>query len=138
NAGFRDRAASALAQSSCYRGKQRDGRRPLPSSPDGTLMAKLHPAASVPGLTSLGSLVTAQLTITSGGTTIANARTSRSRIVCVNVGTVDIFIGTTGVTTGTGVKVAPGASLTLYTTAAVVGIVASTSGTLHTDEEYNA
>lgn len=77
-------------------------------------------------------------TTSSGSTAIASARETRKRIVLVNHGIVDVYIGATGVTTSTGLKLAVGASVTLYTTAAVYGVTASGTGAIHYIEEYDA
>lgn len=77
-------------------------------------------------------------TTSSGSTAIASVRETRKRIVLVNHGTVDVFIGASGVTTSTGLKLAVGAALTVYTTAAVYGVTASGTGAVHYIEEYDA
>lgn len=69
---------------------------------------------------------------------IVAARDTRKRLVLVNAGTIDVYVGPATVTTANGVKIPPGASLTLYTTAAVQGITASGTGAVHYLEEYDS
>lgn len=74
-----------------------------------------------------GTLGSGQATVATTATQIAPARSTRGSITIVNEGTVDVRIGAAGVTTATGALLTgtKGASLTLNTTAAVFGIVAT-------------
>lgn len=60
-----------------------------------------------------------------GGNGAGNAGTGRQQVVISNGGTATIFIGQSGVTTTTGLAVPQNTSVTLYTAAAVYGVVAS-------------
>jgi len=72
-----------------------------------------------------GTAITAgQTTVSNSSTAIAAASDTRKRIVLLNLQTVDVFVGPSAATTSM-FKLAPGASLTLYTTAAVYGITAA-------------
>ena len=73
------------------------------------------------------SIATAQVSVTTASTLIAALRAGRSNITIINLGTTAVFIGVTGVTTATGLLLAGvvGASITIPTSAAIYGIVAS-------------
>ena len=62
---------------------------------------------------------------TAGGTLIAAARIGRNAVTITNLGTTDVYIGASGVTTGTGALLVgtKGASITIPTSAALYGIV---------------
>lgn len=75
---------------------------------------------------------------TSGGVTIAAARDTRKSIVVINRGTVAVYVGQGTVSTSNGVQLNAGDALTIRTTAAVKGIVASGSATVHYLEEYDS
>lgn len=69
---------------------------------------------------------TGQTTVSNAGTAVAAAVETRKRIVLVNQETVPVWIGAgTAVATTTGLRLDPGASVTLYTTGAVYGITES-------------
>ena len=70
--------------------------------------------------------------------TLVAARDTRKRVVLVNHGTVDVYVGPATVTTANGLKIAAGASLTLYTTALIQGITSTGTGAVHYVEEYDA
>lgn len=74
---------------------------------------------------------------TTAGTLIA-ARDTRKRVVLVNHGTVDVYVGPATVTTSNGLKITPGAALTVSTTALIQAITASGTGAVHYVEEYDA
>jgi hypothetical protein len=84
------------------------------------------------------AIVTGQVSIGTTGAQIVGARDTRRRIVLVNDGSADAFVGGAGVTTATGVRLAPGASMTLQTTAAVHAVTASGTTPVHYWEEYDA
>ena len=62
--------------------------------------------------------------------------TGRVSLTMYNSSNVNVFVGVTGVTSSTGLRILPGGSLTLYTTAAVFGVPASGTGTLDYIETY--
>src|SRR5512139_1841783 len=69
------------------------------------------------------AFATGQTTVSNSGTAVAAAVETRKRIVLVNQETVPVWIGAgTAVATTTGLRLDPGASVTLYTTAAVYAI----------------
>lgn len=84
------------------------------------------------------AIATGQAAPTSTAANIVAVRDTRKRLVLVNHGSVDVFVGPATVTTANGLKITPGASLVLYTTAAVQGITAATTGAIHYVEEYDA
>lgn len=74
-------------------------------------------------------LATNQVTVatTVGGTQIIPARIGRSAVTITNFGTTDVYLGNSGVTTTTGSLLVgtKGASVTIPTSAAIFGIVAT-------------
>lgn len=89
-----------------------------------------------------GTIANGQTTISNTAANIAAARDTRKRIVIVNQQTVAVYVGIATVTTGNGLRLDSGASVTLYTQAAVQGITAAAytaSGDLkvHYIEEYD-
>lgn len=82
------------------------------------------------------TLVTNAVTIATTATQIRPANTLRKRLHITNTGATTAYIGTTGVTTGTGQPVAAGASIaTIEDTSAIYGIVASGTTTIRYAEE---
>lgn len=77
------------------------------------------------------NIATAQVTVAStvGGTPIAVARPGRGEIQITNTAATAVYLGIAGVTTATGTLLPGiiGATVVLKTTAAIFGIVASTS-----------
>ncbi len=71
------------------------------------------------------ALANGHVTVTNTATTIHAATETREWITVVNYQTVPIYVGGATVTTSTGLRLDPGASLTLQTTAAVQGITAA-------------
>ena len=73
-----------------------------------------------------GSTITsAHVTVTNTDTTIAAATETRHCLTIINYQTVPIYVGAHTVTTSSGVRLDPGAALTLHTTALVCGITAA-------------
>lgn len=83
------------------------------------------------------------VTVSSTAGNIVASRDTRHRVVIVNYQTVPIYVGVATVTTSTGLRLDSGASLTLYTTAAVQGITsaaytaAGEDDKVHYIEEYD-
>ncbi len=79
--------------------------------------------------TALGNgIATAAVSVTTSATLLAAADSARQSALIQNNGGADIYIGGSGVTTSSGIKVEAGSSLTLdKTTAAIYGIAASGS-----------
>lgn len=78
---------------------------------------------------------------TASATAIVSARTGaagtgRVSLTLYNTSSVNIYIGITGVTSSTGIRILPGGSFTINTTAAVYGVPASGTGTLDYIETY--
>ena len=74
-----------------------------------------------------------QVSVGTGATVIKAANTDRKYMVIKNIGANPVFIGGSGVTTGTGYSLAVNATLTMQesvSTAAVYGIVASGTETV--------
>jgi len=85
-------------------------------------------------------IATGQVSVdtTSGGKQIVAERAGRGAVTLINHGTNDVFIGLSGVDATHGALLAgvKGQTLTLRTTAAIYGIVGSTSQTVSFIEEY--
>lgn len=76
------------------------------------------------------NITVGQSVIGTGATSIVGARTGaagigRVSVTIYNNGSATVFVGGSGVTTNTGLPLLPGGSITIATTAAVYGIVAS-------------
>lgn len=87
------------------------------------------------------AFATAQYTPTAAAATLIAARETRKAVVIVNGSNVDIFVGPATVTTANGMRVQPGASLTLNTTALIQSISSSITGlvgVVYTAETYDA
>ena len=87
-----------------------------------------------------GTIATGQVSVatTAGGTLICAARATRRSITIVNLGTTDVYIGASGLTTSTGLLLlgAKGAAITLETAAEIYGIVGSGTQSVSYIEEY--
>lgn len=90
--------------------------------------------------TGANTIASGQVSVANTSTSIAAARATRRAIAVINHGTTDVFVGVTGLTTGNGalLKGVAGSSITLYTSAAVFGIVASGTQTVSFIEEYDS
>lgn len=75
------------------------------------------------------NMATGQATAATTSTLLVPARVGRSAVTITNLGTTDVFVGNTGVTTATGQLLAgvKGTSLTLPTGAAIYGVVSTGS-----------
>lgn len=71
------------------------------------------------------SIAYGQVTCTNSATSIRSATETQWELTLVNQQTVPVWIGDGSVTTSTGFRLDPGASLTLHTTAQVYGITAA-------------
>lgn len=96
----------------------------LPSLPAGNNNVGDVDVASIVGT---GSIANGQVTVTSSSAQVVAARSGRRSLVIVNHGTTDVYLGTGTVTTANGLylKGTSGASVSIPTSAAVNGIVAS-------------
>jgi len=101
----------------------------LPSIPAGSNNIGDVDVASIIGT---GSIANAQVSVTSSSAQVVPARAGRRSLVIVNHGTTDVFLGTGTVTTANGLylKGTSGASVSIPTSAAVNGIVASGTQTI--------
>ena len=84
------------------------------------------------------AIATGQVAPTGTAGTLLAARETRKRVTFVNHGAVDVYIGPATVTTSNGLKLPPGASITLHMTALIQAITASGTGDVHYLEEYDA
>jgi len=88
------------------------------------------------------TLASAQVAVdtTLGGTQIVAARAGRQATTIVNLGTTDVYLGVSGVTTGTGLLLlgVKGAAITIPGAAAIFGIVGAGSQTVSYLEAYFA
>jgi len=85
------------------------------------------------------TLATNQVSVGAAVTQIVAARSNRKGVLIVNHGTTNVFVGVSGVTTGTGLLLTgtPGAALSMPTNAAVFGIVVSGSQIVSYMEVYD-
>lgn len=85
-------------------------------------------------------IATGQVTPTTGAATLLAARDTRKRVIFVNNGSTDCYIGPATVSTANGILLPVGASLTLYTTALTQAIIAAgtMTGAVHYIEEYDS
>lgn len=81
----------------------------------------------VASITGTGSIAQAQFIVNSTSAEIIPARAGRRSLLIVNHGTSDVYLGTGTVTTGTGLLLTgtKGASISIPTSAAINGLVAS-------------
>jgi hypothetical protein len=71
------------------------------------------------------TLANAHVTVTNTATEIRAATDTQHCVTIVNYQTVPVYVGAATVTTSTGFRLDPGASVTLHTTAAVQGITSA-------------
>lgn len=83
------------------------------------------------------AIANGQVAPTGTAGTLVAARETRARLILLNAGTVDVYVGVATVTAANGFKLAPGASVTLHTTALVQGITDGDTGEVHYIEEYD-
>lgn len=85
------------------------------------------------------NLATAQVTATTTATVIAASRATRRSVTVVNGGTTNVYLGTTGVSTTSGVLLlgSTGAAVTFAVTGTISGIVTSGSQSVSYFEEYD-
>jgi hypothetical protein len=76
-------------------------------------------------VTGMATVATSHVTVTNTATEILAAAANRSRAVITNYQTVPIYIGADGVSTSTGHRVDPGATMVVATTAIVDGITSA-------------
>ncbi len=103
-------------------------------------VAVVGPDGSPAGAVGASSGATGQVSVANTATQIVAARATRREVLIVQGGTTDVYIGySSGVTTATGVLLpgSAGAALTLKTTSAVYGIVASGTDSVCYAEEYD-
>ncbi len=83
-------------------------------------------------VTGTGSIANNQVSVTTTSSTVVTSRAGRRSLLIVNHGTTDVFLGTGTVTTSNGLllKGTAGASVSIPTSAAVNGIVASGTQTV--------
>lgn len=84
------------------------------------------------------TIVSGQVAPTGSAATLLAARETRKFVVFYNVGAVDVYIGPATVTTGNGLKLPAGASITLEITALIQAITAAGTASVHYIEGYDA
>ncbi len=84
------------------------------------------------------SIATSQVSVAATATLVAAARATRNAVTVTNLGAVDVFCGTAGVTTTTGTLLVgtKGAALTIPTIADVYCIVAAATQSVTVLETY--
>jgi len=84
------------------------------------------------------TLTTAQISVATTSTQVVAARANRGSVKITNLGTTDVFIGNTGVTTTTGdlLPGTKGASITVPTNAAVFAVASGAAQTVSVMEVY--
>lgn len=85
------------------------------------------------------TIANGQVTVASTSTEIVPARSGRRAVVIINLGATDVYLGTTGVTTSTGLYLmgTAGASVQIPTSAAVYGVVGSGTQAVSYMEVYD-
>lgn len=85
-----------------------------------------------------GTIATAQVSVATTSTQVVAARTNRGSVKITNLGTTDVFIGVTGVTTTTGdlLPGTKGASITIPTNAAVFAVASGAAQNVSVMEVY--
>ena len=71
------------------------------------------------------SFTSGHVNITNSATTVIAARETRKHATVANYQTVAIYLGPATVTTSTGIRLDPGATIDIYTTALIQGITAA-------------
>ena len=84
------------------------------------------------------TMANGQVAPTNSAATLLAARDTRQRVIFLNSGTVTVYIGIATVTTGNGFRLAPGASVTLYTQVLIQAITASGTGSIDYIEEFDS
>lgn len=75
--------------------------------------------------TGAATIAAVHVTVTNTATELVAASANRKRVIIVNYQTVPIYVGADGLTTTTGLRLDPGASITLSTVAIVDAITAA-------------
>jgi hypothetical protein len=85
-----------------------------------------------------GTIATAQVSVATSSTQVVAARAGRGSVKITNLGTTDVFVGVTGVTTTTGdlLPGTKGASITIPTNAAVFAVASGAAQTVSVMEVY--
>lgn len=92
----------------------------------GAVQISSPPTRQIVSSSSGTSLSAAAVTVGTSAVLLAAAASGRQSVAIQNLGSVDVFIGGAGVTTGAGIKIAAGTGFTVdKTTAAIYGIAGS-------------
>lgn len=96
-------------------------------------------SVTVPPPVGAANFATGQQALSNTAAEIVAIRSTRTTITVVNLSTTDIYIGGASVTTSTGQLLlgTKGSAVTLATTAAVYGIVATGTPSVSFEEEYS-
>lgn len=84
------------------------------------------------------AIAVAEATCTGAADQLVAARETRRRVVMTNISSTTAYIGPSGVATTDGLPLAPGAVLSLETTAAVYGATTTGTATIRVLEEYDS
>lgn len=79
---------------------------------------------------------TAQISVGTSSTLIKAATPTRKSIVITAPSTGDLYVGATGVTTATGVRVPAGSTISMESTAAIYGVLAVAATATYLEETY--
>lgn len=105
---------------------------------DGYTLDATNPLPVNPAESGAANFATAQTSVANTATQIVAVNTTRRAVVITNPSTtVTVFIGGAAVTTSTGQELLPGNSISIPTTLAVYGIVASSTQTVSSLEVYD-
>lgn len=96
-------------------------------------------SVTVPPPVGAANFGTGQQALSGTAAEIVAIRLTRTTVTIVNLSTTDVYIGDSGVTTSTGQLLlgTKGSAVTLATTAAVYGIVATGTPSVSFEEEYS-
>ena len=104
----------------------------------GHQITSANPIPVNPAESGTANMATAQTSVASTATQIVGVRATRRAVLITNPSsTVTVYLGSASVTTSTGQALLPGNSISVPTTLAVYGIVASSTQTVSSIEVYD-
>jgi len=106
---------------------------------DGYLLSSSSPLPVNPAESGAANLATSQVILNSSTATqvLAARATRRAALVTNNDSAINVFVGLVGVTTATGHKLAPGATMSIPYVGAIYAISASATPTASASEVYD-
>lgn len=108
------------------------------TDPSGHALTSATPIPVNPAESGTPNFATAQTSVGASATQIVGSRATRRAVLITNPSSsVTVFIGGASVTTSNGQELLPGNSLSIPTTIAVYGIVASSTQTVSSLEVYD-